>query len=64
MATTSTSGARSMRALSDCRPIRPKPLMPTRVAMVRDLLECLRMTEGSRASDDELVGRGDRSWVP
>src|SRR6476469_1449948 len=27
-----------MSALSDCRPIRPKPLIPTRVAMVRDLL--------------------------
>src|SRR4051794_27518705 len=33
------SGARSMRALSDWRPIRPKPLMPTRVAMMRDLLD-------------------------
>ena len=32
-ATTSTSGARSMSALSDCRPMRPKPLMPTRTAI-------------------------------
>ena len=32
-ATTSTSGVRSMSALSDWRPIRPKPLMPTRTAM-------------------------------
>jgi hypothetical protein len=28
-----------MSALSDWRPIRPKPLMPTRVDMVRDLLD-------------------------
>src|ERR687887_201650 len=34
-ATTSTSGVRSMTALSDWRPIRPKPLMPTRTAMTR-----------------------------
>ena len=32
-ATTSTSGARSMSALSDWRPMRPKPLIPTRVVM-------------------------------
>ena len=35
-ATTSTSGARSMSALRDWRPMRPKPLMPTRVAMGRE----------------------------
>ena len=38
-ATTSTSGARSIRALSDCRPIRPKPLIPTRTVIVQFLLE-------------------------
>ena len=33
MATTSTPGARSMSALSDWRPIRPNPLMPTLLAI-------------------------------
>src|SRR5207245_1031503 len=33
-ATASTSGVRSISALSDWRPIRPNPLMPTRTAIV------------------------------
>src|ERR1035437_5247787 len=32
-ATTSSSGALSRIAFSDCRPMRPKPLIPTRTAM-------------------------------
>ena len=46
MATTSMSGARSSSALSDWRPTRPKPLMPTRVVMVLSISFVADQTPG------------------
>src|SRR4051794_3300919 len=57
------SGARSMRALSDWRPIRPKPLMPTRVAMMRDLLDKMRAGFGAPARYVDVRSDTDQTSV-
>ena len=60
-ATTSTSGVRSISALRDWRPIRPKPLMPTRTAIEPLLRACHRPVEGAASVGYRV---GPRSAAP
>ena len=70
-ATTSTSGARSRIALRDWRPMRPKPLMPTRTVMRGYLLGLatgradrglvsVALLIAREAAHDERLGAGER----